>query len=135
MTVVVQVPHDRVHQTWPSVEHFFASVVPHTNGDFTLEQMKGKICTGAWGLIVFLDGDNIIGALSVTYENRLNNRVAFIPALAGEGLTNQDNWAQLKAIFARNGATYIEAAMRPATLRLWQSLGFSEKYRIAGVSL
>jgi hypothetical protein len=135
MTVVVHIPHEHVHQTWPAVAHFFELVVPHNTGDFTLEQIKGKICTGAWNLIVALDGDKFTGALGVVYENRLNNRVAFIPALAGDGVTTQENWEQLKAIFARNGATYIEAAMRPATLRLWQSLGFSEKYRIAGTAL
>lgn len=135
VVTVAQVPFAHVHQTWPQVEKFFAAVVPHSGGDFTLEQMRGKVCTNEWALITATRNGEIIGMASVTYINKLNHRVAFIPALGGEGITNEDNWVALKAIFARNGATYVEAAMRPATLRLWQQLGFVEKYRIAGVSL
>lgn len=135
MATVTQIPFDKVHQTWPLVEKYFAAVEPFTKGDFTLEQMRGKIFLNQWGLIVFIENEQIIGALGVFYENRLNHRVAFIPALGGENITNDDNWAQLKSIFANSGATYVEAAMRPATFRLWDGLGFIEKYRVAGVTL
>jgi hypothetical protein len=133
--VVAQVPFAHVHQTWPHVEKFFEAVAPHSGGDFTLEQMRGKVFTNEWALITVTCNHEIIGMVTVTYINKLNHRVAFIPALGGRGITTEDNWVALKAIFARNGATYVEAAMRPATLRLWQQLGFVEKYRIAGVSL
>jgi len=135
MAVVAQVHPSKVHQIWPLVEKYFAAVEPFTEGDYTLEQMRGKIFMSQWALITVTEGDEVIGALSAFYENRLNHRVAFIPALAGECMTTQDNWNQLKAIFTSNGATYIEAAMRNATLRLWNGLGFKEKYRIAGVAI
>lgn len=135
MANVVQIPFDRVHQTWPLVEKYFAAVEPFTKGDYSLEQMRGKLFQNHWGLIVFVEDNQIIGALGVFYENRLNHRVAFIPALGGENITNPDNWEQLKKLFAHNGATYVEAAMRPATFRLWDGLGFTEKYRVAGVAL
>ena len=135
MAIVAKVPFAQVHQTWPLVEKYFAAVEPFTGGDYTLEQMRGKIFMSQWMLITVTEGDKIIGALSAFYENRLNHRVAFIPTLAGECMTTQDNWNQLKVIFTSDGATYIEAAMRSATLRLWDGLGFKEKYRIAGVAL
>lgn len=135
MAVVAKVSFAQVHQTWPLVEQYFAAVEPHTKGDYTLDQIKLKIGVGDWWLITFTEGETIIGAMSMFYENRANARVAFITCLAGDGMTTDDNWAQLQAICKKDGATMIEAAMRPSTFRLWSRLGFAEKYLIAEVKL
>jgi len=135
MAVVAKVPFTQVHQTWPLVEQYFAAVEPHTKGDYTLEQIKLKLGVGDWWLLTVTEGETIIGSLSMFYQNRPNDRVAFITCLAGEGMTTDDNWAQLKDICKKDGATLIEAAMRPSTFRLWSRLGFEEKYLIAEVKL
>jgi hypothetical protein len=135
VAVVSKVPFSHVHQTWPLVEKYFAAVEPHTKGDYTLDQIKLKIGVGDWWLIAVTEGETIIGALSMFYQNRANDRVAFITCLAGADMTTDDNWAQLQTIFKTDGATFIEAAMRPSTFRLWSRLGFEEKYLIAGVKL
>jgi hypothetical protein len=135
VAIVAKVPFTHVHQTWPLVEKYFAAVEPHTKGDYTLDQIKLKIGVGNWWLIIATEGETIIGALSVFYENRPNARVAFITCLGGESVTTDENWAQLQDIFKKDGATMIEAAMRPSTFRLWSRLGFEEKYLIAGAKL
>jgi hypothetical protein len=135
MAVVAKVPFAQVHQTWPLVERYFAAVEPHTKGDYTLDQIRLKLGVGDWWLITFIEGEDIIGAMSMHYDNRANARVAFITCLAGDGMTTDDNWAQLRDICKKDGATMIEAAMRPSTFRLWSRLGFKEKYLIAGVAL
>jgi len=135
MAVVAKVPFAQVHQTWPLVGQYFAAVEPHTKGDYTLDQIRLKLGVGDWWLITFTEGKTIIGAMSMHYENRANARVAFITCLAGEGMTTDDNWAQLQDICKKDGATMIEAAMRPSTFRLWSRLGFEEKYLIAEVKL
>jgi len=135
MAVVAKVPFNLVHQTWPLVEQYFASVEPHTKGDYTLDQIRMKLGVGDWWLITFTEGETIIGAMSMHYDNRANARVAFITCLAGDGMTTDDNWAQLRDICKKDGATMIEAAMRPSTFRLWSRLGFKEKYLIAEVKL
>ena len=135
MAVVAKVPFAQVHQTWPLVEKYFAAVEPHTRGDYTLDQIRMKLGVGDWWLVIFTEGEAIIGAMSMFYENRANARVAFITCLAGDGMTTDDNWAQLQDICKKDGATMIEAAMRPSTFRLWSRLGFGEKYLIAEVKL
>jgi hypothetical protein len=135
MAVVAKVPFAHVHQTWPLVEKYFAAVEPHTKGDYTLDQMRLKLGVGDWWLITVTEGEAIIGALAMVYQNRANDRVAFITCLAGADMTTDDNWAQLQAICKKDGATMIEAAMRPSTFRLWSRLGFEEKYLIAEVKL
>jgi len=134
-TIVSKVPLNKVHQTWPLVEKFFADVEPHMHEEMSLSQMKLRINMGDWALIVFTKGDEIIGAIGMFYQNRPNHRVAFIVALGGKNITTEENWVQLKEIFKKDGATAIEAAMRNSTFRLWERLGFTEKYRIAGYAL
>jgi hypothetical protein len=135
MAVVAKVPFAQVHQTWPLVEKYFAAVEPHTKGDYTLDQIKMKLGVGDWWLLTVTEGETIIGSLSMVYQNRANDRVAFITCLAGDGMTTDENWAQLQAICKKDGATMVEAAMRPSTFRLWSRLGFEEKYLIAEVKL
>jgi hypothetical protein len=135
MAVVAKVPFAHVHQTWPLVEKYFAAVEPHTKGEYTLDQIKMKLGLGDWWLLTVTEGEAIIGSLSMVYQNRANDRVAFITCLAGESMTTDDNWAQLQDICKKDGATMIEAAMRPSTFRLWSRLGFEEKHLIAEVKL
>jgi hypothetical protein len=135
MAVVAKVPFAQVHQTWPLVEKYFAAVEPHTKGDYTLDQIRMKLGVGDWWLLTVTEGETIIGSLSMVYQNRANDRVAFITCLAGADMTTDDNWSQLQAICKKDGATMIEAAMRPSTFRLWSRLGFQEKYLIAEVKL
>lgn len=135
MAVVAKVPFSQVHQTWPLVEQYFAAVEPHAKGDYTLDQIRLKLGEGNWWLVTFTEGETIIGAMSMFYENRANARVAFITCLAGKEMTTEDNWSQLQDICKKDGATMIEAAMRPSTFRLWSRLGFEEKYLIAEVKL
>lgn len=135
MNSVNKIPLNRVHQTWPLVEKYFAAVEPHNKGEYTLDQIKMKLGVGDWWLITFVRDGEIIGALSMLYQNRANARVAFITALGGEGVTTDDNWKQLTTIFKQYGATTVEAGMRPSTYRLWSKLGFVEKYVIAEAKL
>lgn len=135
MTVVDKVPQNHVARVWPHVEEFVASVAPWADGEWTVDQIKADVLTGRLSLIVFANDDRCIGAIIYSMQNRRNSRTAFILVCGGEGITTQGNWEQVKAIFTNEGATTVEAAMRPSVLRLWSQLGFKEKYRITGVDL
>jgi hypothetical protein len=86
-------------------------------------------------LLVAVDGETIHGAAAVEFFNRPNDRVAFITAIGGKLVSNEDTFAQLKALMLSMGATTIEGAAREAIARLWSRYGFEEKYRIVGVKL
>ena len=135
MAVVEVVPTELAARAWPRVAKYFESVVPHSNGDWTLEQIKADVLTGRQHLFVVVEDGEPVGAGSFTFQNRRNARVAFIHSLGGDCITTPENWVQLRDIFTKGGATKVEAAMRPATQRLWSRLGFTEKYRVCGVDL
>jgi hypothetical protein len=135
MALVQKIPRMYVAKLWPHVEAILAKTVPYSSGEFSLEQLKSEVMTGRWSLILVTEGEVLQGAIVYSYQNRMNSRVAFVHAIAGKGLANKDSFAQLKGVFSVDGATEIEGAVRPSIKRLWQRLGFSEKYSIVGVKL
>ena len=130
------VPLEYVHQTWPLIEAFIASALEYAQGDYSLEQAKTRVADGRWVLCVAVNDDGAIkGAACIDFYNRPNDRVAFIVAIGGRLISNQDTWQQLVALAKSNGATTIEGAARESIARLWTRYGFSEKYRIVGVKI
>jgi hypothetical protein len=135
MIVVSQVPAQSVHQTWPKVEEFFAKVAAHSSQSYSLEQMRTEIFMNRWALLIAERDGQVIGAMSMQYQNRMNERVAFIFTTGGKGIATPETWAQVARIFKANGATATEGGMRPSAYRLWRRLGFTAKYQVAGMKL
>ena len=133
--IVQRVPLEWVNQTWPRVERFIASAIEHSSGEYTLDVAKGYVTTGYWILLVAVDGEEIHGAATIHFYNRLNDRVAFVTTIGGKLISNPDTFKQLKDFAASNGATVIEGAARESIARLWCRFGFKEKHRIVGVKL
>jgi hypothetical protein len=125
-----------VNYTWDKVEGFLADALAHSNGDYTVEQVKVFVTQGRWVLIVAVDDSgDIHGAATVEFFNRPDDRVAFITAIGGKLVSSADTFEQLRTYAKSMGATAIEGAARESIARLWRRYGFEEKYRIVGVKL
>lgn len=130
---VVDVGH--VHRLWPLVEPYIASALEHAKGDYTLESAKTLVSTGQWMLVVAADDQGIHGAATIHMFNRPHDRVAFVTAIGGKLIGNQETFNTFKLVLAGFGATIIEGAARESIARLWRRIGFEEKYRIVGVKI
>lgn len=127
-----------VNQVWPKVSGFINSAVEQQAGesDYTLEQVQTLVATGQWMLLVAVSDDGEIkGAATVSFTNRPKHRIAFITYIGGRLITNPGTFQQLCAVLKQFGATAIEGAVNDAVGRLWQRYGFTEKYRIVGVTI
>lgn len=125
-----------VNYTWDKVEGFISDALAYSNGDYTVTHAKVFVTQGKWALIVAVDDSGVIhGAATVEFFNRPDDRVAFITAIGGKLVSNEDTFEQLRAYARSMGATTIEGAARESIARLWQRYGFKEKYRIVGVKL
>ena len=132
---VQRVDISHVNQVWPVVEPFIASALDHAKNDYTVEQAKTLVAMGSWTLLVAVDDSGVQGAATVSFNNRPNDRVAFITAIGGKLISSPETVEQLKAVLGSIGATYIEGAARESIARLWSRYGFEEKYRIVGVKI
>jgi len=118
-----------VHQTWPLVEKFIADAAQYGGDDYTVEQIKVFLANGEWLLVVAVDEQGAIhGAMTASFINYPNDRVAFVTATGGKMIINADSLEQLKAILKQMGATKIQAAARPAMVKLLSRTGFYERY-------
>ncbi len=124
------------HQTWPLVESFLAEALKWGEDDYTAEQAKGYLARGDWLLVVAVDEENKIhGAAAVNFFNMPNDRIAFVIAIGGKLISNQDTYKQFSALLKSYGATKIQGAAREAIARLWTRYGFKERYRIVEAKL
>jgi len=123
-----------IHHTWLLVEDYIKLALDYQT-DYTLEHVKTFLSNGTWVLIVAVDDSGIKGAAVVNFFNRPNDRVAFVVAMGGKLISNQDTFLQFKDLLKTFGATYIEGAARESVARLWVKYGLEEKYRIVGTKL
>jgi hypothetical protein len=133
---IQEVPVQLVNQVLPLVEDYISSALDYSCGDYTLDEARVYLTTGAWSLIVAFDEPGQFkGAAAVQYFNRPRDRVAFIIALGGRLVTGHEYGQVLFDIFRANGATCVEAGARDSILRLWKKYGLELKYHIISTSL
>lgn len=137
MNVQVVAP-EYVYQLWDQVRNFIQSSITAAGNELTIDQVKLYLVSGQWQLIIFIDEAEVVhGAAVVRYENRPNERVAFVTAMGGKGIIEDDGrYKQFMTILKGHGATMMEGACRPSAaalfVRKWRA---TEKCIIVEVEL
>lgn len=124
---LLRIAPEQVAQRWAEIEPHLTSGLEWSHGDFNVEHAKAYISMNQWLLIGVFDDGIIKGAMTVSFSNLPNDRVAFITAIGGKNITSQDTFEQFKAILRAYGATKIQGSVRQSVARLWRRLGFQER--------
>jgi len=126
------IPTNNVAQVWHLVEKYIdASQKQGNGGDYNLDHVKVYLSTGMWILVVAVDAQGIVqGAMTVSFINYPNDRVAFITSTGGKGIISRESLEQLRNIVIQMGATKLQAAVRPSMKRLLSRTGFYDRYQI-----
>lgn len=133
---VQEVPLQYVNVLWPQVEAFLAAGLKHADGDLTIDEIKVYILQGAWFLVVAVDEENQIhGAATINFFNRINDRVAFVTAIGGRGLFTPDIVSQFSDILRSHGATCIEGTVRDSLVRLLARISARKKSNTVKINL
>lgn len=135
---IQHVPVEFVAQVWPKIIKYLDAAIIQQSGepDYHIEHVRTYVANGQWMLIVAVDDElNFHGAATIQFDNRPNDRVAFVTYIGGRLVANEDTFSQLCTLCKSFGATKIEGAVNEAVMRLWRRFGFKEKYRIAGITL
>jgi hypothetical protein len=135
MSEVQRVPLEWIPRTWPLVAPFIADSVAFAADGLTEDEVRVHLFDGRWVLFVAVEQGTIRGASVVSIFNRCKDRVAFVAAVGGRFLSDQDTFSQFSDQLRALGATALEGAARESVARLWARCGFVEKHRIIGVSL
>lgn len=137
MSLSVQlVPLSLIHTTWPLVEKFLEDALQWGEDDYTIEQVKVFVTKGDWMLLVAVDEEGLIhGAAAVNVYNMPNDRVAFVVAIGGRLISNDETYAQLCGLVKSFGATKIQGVARESIAKLWKRYGFKERYILVEAKL
>ena len=132
MIEVRHVPTHFVHKVWPLVAPFLNAALTHSeaSGEITLDQLRADLGQNRGALYTVTKDGGLAGAISVTFQNQRNARVAFVTAIGGRGLLDRDAAAQFFELLRQAGATRVAGAGRDSIVRLWSRLGLKKKYTV-----
>lgn len=123
-----------VNQTWPLVAPYIEEAMtkggdfPEWSANYNAEHIRVSVTAGAWLLLVAVDEEGKLhGACTVSFINYPLHRVAFITAIGGHLVSNQDTFEQLKQILKSRGATKIQGYGRESIVRLWKRYNFEPR--------
>ena len=121
------IPVDHVHAAWHLVEGHLEKSVAQSNGDVSLDEIKLKLLDGTWLLYLVTDDcEDVLGCYVVSIYNRINDRVAYIVAIAG-AIVKKDLFVQMIGCLKEQDITAIEGDVRISVARLLNRLGFTNK--------
>ena len=123
----VQIPD--IYKVWDTVAPLLKRAEEkYENPEYGIEHVKSMLISGQFVLFVFLDSENNIhGAIVVTFINYPNDRVAFIIAMGGKGIVEEDTADKFADICKAYGATTIHGVVTKSGARLYQSVKFNER--------
>lgn len=129
-----------VQQVWPMVEPFLEEAMakggdfPEWAQDYTVSHIQSFLTNGAWLLVVAADDEGTIhGAATVSFINYPMHRVAFVTAIGGKLISNQETFDQFKTLLKMRGATKIQGYGRDAIVRLWKRYNFEPRNTLVEV--
>ena len=120
MTQLHIVPTDNVYGVWDKVKPFIEAA-HHLDFEYsTVEQTKLMLVRGMQNLLVFVDEDEIVGAMVTEFINYPNERILFITEIGGKEIITESLCDQLEDWARQNGATRMCAWADAARARLYK---------------
>jgi hypothetical protein len=124
-----------ITQIWSGVAPYIERALQYTD-DYSLDQVKVFLTTGAWLLLVAIDDmQQIHGVATVAFHNGVNDRTAIITTCGGRGIVNQDIFSQVCGIVRSIGATRVQVYTRDSAIRLYEKVGLTKKATLMEIKL
>jgi hypothetical protein len=136
MNTVYQLPIHQISQEWNNVKEYISQALDQSKcDDYRVDDVYKQVANGIWKLYVVKKDSSYKGAIVVSFNKYPLDTVAYICAIGGEAVTEDnlvdDFFRQLKEA----GATRVQGAARPSVVRLWRRIGMYEKYSIVEAKL
>lgn len=125
-----------IAQLWPQIGPMLDKALQTGAGEYNADQLKVMLVNGQQVLLVVEHEDKVRGAFSIVFENYPNDRIAFVTAVGGRAMCDQQAWGQLEHWARLQGCTKVRGAAYESVARLWrQKFGVQSRYLIVEKSL
>lgn len=122
-------------QIWPLVKNYLENALKYTE-DYSADQIKVFLSTGAWILIVAVDElQQVHGAATISIENGPNHRTAMITTIGGKGIIRKDTFEQLHFMLKSFGVTRLQGFARDSLVRLYSQHGLVKKSNLVEIKI
>jgi hypothetical protein len=118
MNTIAVVPVDYIHQAWAKCGHMIEAAMEHAKGECTAEQLKVFLVQGQHSLMLFLEDNEVVGAVEFMIDMQPNDRVFYINAIGGK--TTKEHTEQMFNWAKSAGATTVRGCARESVARLWR---------------
>lgn len=133
---VRQVDPRYIAQLWPEIGDMLSKALKTGAGEYNADQLKVMLVSGTQVLLVIEQEGKIRGAFSIAFENYPNDRIAFVTAIGGRAVCDQEAWQQFEHWARIQGCTKIRGAAYESVARLWrQKFGVESRYIIVEKNL
>jgi hypothetical protein len=119
---------------WGMIEPYINRALEHTD-DYTADQCKVFLTNNSWSLFVVMDNDKLCGVITVSVENGVNHRTAFITTISGKGIINQQAIQQFFSLLKEHGITRVQGLARNTLVRLYERFGLHKKSNLVEITL
>lgn len=136
MNSVYQLPTQNIAKEWVNIKDFVHQALEQSKcDDYTVNDVYQQVLNNIWQLYVVKKDNVYKGAIIVSFNRYPLETVAYICAIGGNLITEEnlveDFFRQLKEA----GATRVQGAARPSAMRLYRRVGMYEKYSIVEAKL
>lgn len=131
------VPYTHVDQVWPTVAPLLARACGEkaADGEYTIDQIRMAIVQKDRHLVIGLEGEEIVGAATIEFQQFPQKRVALISALGGKGVVSAEALTTVKDWCRGMGASELRVFAKDAQARLFSKVGLTKVYEMMGVPL
>lgn len=120
-----------VPQLWPKVGAMLQKALETGAGEYNADQLKVMLVNGHQTLLVVEKDGEVKGAFCIVFELYPNDRIAFVTAVGGRAICDQEAWKQFEHWARLQGCTKIRGAAYESVARLWrQKFGVVSRYII-----
>lgn len=127
MKSIYIVPPQYIHHAWQKAGKFIEAGMEHAKGECTADQLKVWLIEGSHQLMLFLEDDEVVGAVEFSWQNMPNDRVFYINSIGGK--TTKEHTEQMFNWAKAAGATTVRGCARESVARLWRmKYGFESIY-------
>jgi hypothetical protein len=119
---------------WNTICPYIEKALEHTD-DYTAEQCKVFLTTGSWVLFIVVQEDKLCGVITISVENGVNHRTAFITTISGKSIINKEAIQQFFNILKASGITRVQGYARNSLVRLYERFGLHKKSNLVEIQL